>query len=178
MTGSLRAYSRHRGCALRAVQKAIEAGRIQVESDGSVDFEKADAAWEARTHPTRGKTEAVVSKQAAHRSSAVTEGARIEASDRKTKILTEVDYYREHAEHEQAKKQLLLLKLAVQEGRLVEREVEEASGRAVATETRDAILGVPDRISAILAAETQPARVHELLTDELMTALERLSVGG
>ena len=49
MTGSLRAYARHRKCTLGAVQKAVAAGRIPVRADGRVDFAKADAAWAANT---------------------------------------------------------------------------------------------------------------------------------
>jgi 5-methylcytosine-specific restriction endonuclease McrA len=45
MLGSLRAYARHRGVALFAVQKAIQTGRITRTVDGLVDFERADAAW-------------------------------------------------------------------------------------------------------------------------------------
>jgi hypothetical protein len=47
---SLRAYSRHKGCALNAVQKAIKAGRIVRGEDGLVDSEAADVAWAANTN--------------------------------------------------------------------------------------------------------------------------------
>jgi len=40
---------------------------------------------------------------------------------------------------------------------------------------RDQVLAIPDRVSEILAAETDPAQVHELLTVELMNALENLA---
>ena len=51
-----REYARHRGCALRAVQKAIEANRISlVEVDGAkkIDSEQADRDWLARTDPAK-----------------------------------------------------------------------------------------------------------------------------
>ena len=44
MSMSLRAYARHRGVALSAVQKAIATGRIHPEPDGSIDPAKADAS--------------------------------------------------------------------------------------------------------------------------------------
>jgi hypothetical protein len=53
MTVSIRAYARHRGIADNAVRKAIKAGRIIPESDGSIDVAKADAAWEANTDHTK-----------------------------------------------------------------------------------------------------------------------------
>ena len=46
---SLRAYARHRGVALSAVQTAVKYQRITL-TDGKVDVERADADWEANTH--------------------------------------------------------------------------------------------------------------------------------
>ena len=43
-----RAYARHRGVALRAVQKAIERG-LPVGRDGKIDPDRADAWWAAST---------------------------------------------------------------------------------------------------------------------------------
>jgi hypothetical protein len=44
---SLRAYARHRGVSHTAVQKALRAGRIPLEADGTIDPAVADAAWNA-----------------------------------------------------------------------------------------------------------------------------------
>jgi len=46
---SIRAYAQHRGVSHTAVAKAIKAGRIPQEPDGSVDPAKADAAWDRNT---------------------------------------------------------------------------------------------------------------------------------
>lgn len=40
---------------------------------------------------------------------------------------------------------------------------------------RDGILGIPDRLSTMLAAEKDPKKIHELLTKELRKALENLN---
>ena len=48
---SQRAYARHRGVTHRAVQKAIKAGRITTNSDGTIDAARADAQWTANTDP-------------------------------------------------------------------------------------------------------------------------------
>lgn len=42
---SRRAYARHRGVSLTAVQKALKAGRIRVLADDTIDPVAADAAW-------------------------------------------------------------------------------------------------------------------------------------
>jgi len=44
---SRRAYGRHRGVSLAAVQKALRAGRITLLSDGTIDPEAADKTWNA-----------------------------------------------------------------------------------------------------------------------------------
>ena len=44
---SARAYARHRGVSLTAVQKALRAGRIPALADGTINPAAADAAWNA-----------------------------------------------------------------------------------------------------------------------------------
>src|SRR3989304_739104 len=48
---SLRAYAKHRGVSLPAVQKAIRAGRITTTPAGKIDSARADADWERNTTP-------------------------------------------------------------------------------------------------------------------------------
>jgi len=43
-----------------------------------------------------------------------------------------------------------------------------------ARRVRDALLNIPDRLAALLAAEQDRIRAHELLTKEIRSALERL----
>ena len=40
---------------------------------------------------------------------------------------------------------------------------------------RDGALAIPDRMADILAAESDPAKVRQILMDELETVLEKLS---
>src|ERR1035438_5708776 len=47
----LRAYARHRGVCLRAVQKALKSGRIAAREDGRLDADVADANWSSNTAP-------------------------------------------------------------------------------------------------------------------------------
>ena len=52
---SRRGYAAHRGCSEAAVRKALKAHRIQLEPDGSIDPDKADAAWQNNTDPARNQ---------------------------------------------------------------------------------------------------------------------------
>lgn len=49
---SIRAYARHRGVSLAAVQKAIRSRRIELV-DGRIDVDRADLEWERNTRPQR-----------------------------------------------------------------------------------------------------------------------------
>ena len=57
---SLRAYAKHRGVTLKAVQKAIESGRIRTNTDGKLDTDRADADWARNTGPKVKRTAATV----------------------------------------------------------------------------------------------------------------------
>src|ERR1035438_2811184 len=57
---SLRAYAKHRGVTLKAVQKAIESGRIRTNADGKLDTDRADADWARNTGPKVKQTAANV----------------------------------------------------------------------------------------------------------------------
>jgi hypothetical protein len=50
---SIRAYARHRGVSHVAVLRAIKQGRVALESDGTIEPQKADASWERATDPAQ-----------------------------------------------------------------------------------------------------------------------------
>src|SRR5688572_2535571 len=50
-TLSLRAYAKHRGVSLPAVQKALRTGRITALPDGKIDSIQADGEWAKNTTP-------------------------------------------------------------------------------------------------------------------------------
>lgn len=70
---------------------------------------------------------------------------------------------------------LLKIELDEKTGRLVEAGAVEVAAFNKARQVRDSLLNIPDRISPILAAERDPAKVAELLTAEIRQALEGLS---
>ncbi len=61
---SRRKYATRRGVSEKAVRKAIAAGRITVEADGTIDPEKADRQWATQTDPAmqRGQSARATTK--------------------------------------------------------------------------------------------------------------------
>jgi len=70
---------------------------------------------------------------------------------------------------------LLKIELDEKTGRLIDSELIKISAFNKARAVRDALLNIPDRISPIIAAESNQNTVAELLTQELKNALEGLS---
>jgi phage terminase Nu1 subunit (DNA packaging protein) len=72
-------------------------------------------------------------------------------------------------------RELVLLKLRVAKGELVEAAAVERDEFTIARTVRDAILGVPDRVAAAIAAATKTDEVHQILSEELRSALGALA---
>ena len=165
---SITAYARHRGVSHVAVLKAIKAGRIEKEPDGTINPAKADAAWERNTN---------------------------QAQKRKPTNSTEPPR-QEHAPEPQAETPVgppivnsgpsFAQSRAIKEAynaRLAKLAYEEKSGALVRTDSvkvawfntlrvlRDRALNLPDRLAPLVAAETDPKVVRDLLEEELRTIL-------
>lgn len=55
---SIRAYGRHRGVSDAAVRKAIKAGRITPEPDGTIEPSRVDAEWRCNTDSAQQRSQA------------------------------------------------------------------------------------------------------------------------
>ncbi len=60
-------------------------------------------------------------------------------------------------------------------GLLIDRAAEDRRDYEIAKTIRDAVLNVPDRVAAELAAISDPAALHRRLTEELRLALVALA---
>ena len=146
---SQRQYAKHRGVAESAVRKAIKSGRITPEGDGRIESKQADTDWEANT----------ISPRAAPRDE--DEPGQFGASQ-----YTKARAVREHY-------QARLAKIEYEEriGKLVNADEVQVAAFNKFRQYRDAMLGIPDRVAAMCAAETDAARVHEILTTEIRKVL-------
>ena len=133
---SIRAYARHRGVSDTAVHKAIRAGRITPEPDGTLNPEKADAEWARNTEgPPIGTRRGAVKARAPE-----------ETGPGGTSLL------QARTVNEVVKAQTNKVRLARLKGELVDRSQAVAHVFTLARAERDAWLNWPARIAATLAA--------------------------
>jgi pyruvate/2-oxoglutarate dehydrogenase complex dihydrolipoamide acyltransferase (E2) component len=156
---SLRAYAKHRGVSLAAVQKAIHSGRITPNADGLIDSERADAEWSAKTRPgqRRAQPAAIAPREASEAPA------------------TGLDYFRARAIRESYLARLAKIEFEERTGKLVSRDEVQVAAFTRGRTIRDNLLNLPDRLAATLAAETDADRVHQLLSAEIRQALEELA---
>jgi len=185
---SQRAYGRHRGCSHTAVQRAIQSGRIEKalrEKNGRtlIDLEAADKLWAKNTQETlrrarpkpKGKTitQSVIP-------GTEEDVARLLEAEAKTNGREEVGAVaRASIQSAQAKKleaQASLTELQVERelGRTLPRDEVEREAARVARIIRDGLLALPDRLSGLLAAETEETLIRDLLREETTKLLEEL----
>ena len=158
---SLREYARRRGVSHVAVMKAIRAGRLTAEPDGTLDPAKADAQWDARTDPARRaeppEDEPAQADETPRTSdpdkpgdvaAAARPAATIEPAPQGAATFTQA-----RTAHEIAKAQ----RARIQVQRLREEVVDRAQATAevfrLARRERDAWVTWPARVAALMAAE-------------------------
>jgi hypothetical protein len=177
---SLRAYARHRGVSLRAVQKAIQSGRISLRDDGRLDADLADASWSRNTAPRplpASKSARVLSPhQSVHHHSDAprTDVPRREPSD-PPRLESGIEFQKARAIRESYQARLTKLDYEERSGKLVSKDEIQVVSFNLYRQFRDGMLNIPDRLAAVLAAESDSGRVHELLATEIRKALEGFS---
>jgi hypothetical protein len=154
---SIRAYARHRGVSDTAVHKAIKAGRITPEADGTIDPANADRQWDRNTDATQQRETASKARPApklavmpevpAVSTGAATASANAPLSRGGTSLL------QAKTANEVLKAQTNKVRLARLKGELVDRSQAIAHVFKLARTERDAWLNWPARISAQMAAK-------------------------
>jgi hypothetical protein len=168
---SIRAYARHRGVTDTAVHKAIRAGRIVPEADGTIDAAKADAEWARNSAPPRSGTQARAPRVA------VPEAAEV-GRDTGTTALPAggASLLQARTVNEVVKAQTNKVRLARLKGELVERSQVVAHVFKLARDERDAWLNWPARVSAQMAATlaVEPHAMHVALEAAVRAHLAEL----
>ena len=150
---SQRAYARHRDVSLSTVQKAISSGRIHTLANGQIDSEAADAEW-ARNTQTQ----------------APGVGRRGQPDD-DSEAFGASQYTKARAVREHYQARLAKIDYEERIAKLVSGEEVQVAAFNKFRQFRDAMINLPDRLAAIVAAETSEVAVHALLTTEIRKAL-------
>ena len=154
-------YAKRRGVSGVAVHKAVKAGRITL-IEGKIDPAVADVQWRANTRAR------VSSKPPPDVPSPPAAGA-----DDGEELPS--DYWASRARRERAEAQTAELKLAELQGQLVRADTIRAAHAKRLAGLREALLQIPARLSAVLAAETDQAKCHDALQRELHGVLASVS---
>lgn len=190
---SLREFARKREVSLKAVQKAIETGRVTaVKRDDNgrltgIEMHAATAQWNRNTDPDQagragqaptiakpGELPLEPPAAAANVTSApsnedASPAAAASSDDAST------SYLASRARRSEIEAKTSELEYAKALGQLVSSaDLRTVNGRRYRA-LRDMLLNIPDRIATVVAAERDPARVHAAMTAEIKRVLNELS---
>ena len=162
-------YAKVRGCHHTYITKLSKKGLL-VEVDGKIDTEATDKRIKEAQDPAREPFKKEVKGKGKGKGKAK---ATTSKKDTQTgKDTQDLSYAQARTERERikAKKEKVEYDLLI--GKLVDSEEVRISAFNRARILRDAMFNIPDRISTILAAESNPRKVHQILFKEIRIALE------
>lgn len=191
---SVRAYAQHRGVSHTAVAKAIKAGRISVEPDGTIDPAKADAQWARNTLPSQnlniGATKPaakVETPPVSTRVSIPVSTAPVSTAPVSTQVSTPPletraaapDYQTSRAIREAYAARLAKLEFEERTGKLLNADEVKVKYFNLARLLRDRIQQIPRKVApqivAAVVAQPDQRVVEDLLMEAIREALEELS---
>ena len=157
------------GVSRQAVHDLVKRGIISKDAAGLIDVAQAQAALANSVHPS-SKTAAALQSTAPPpgTSPAATtppeNGQNVEVTS----------YHVAKTLREAAEAQMARLKLAEMQGDVIRITAVQTQLTVFAT-VRDALLQIPARMAPVLAAETDPVAVHNVLHAEIHQALQHLA---
>jgi hypothetical protein len=169
------------------VQKAIASGRISPRADGRVDAATCDANWASNTAPrpqpaskpasrpvhatAKAARPAPPPQSPAHHHSATPAREGTEPP----KLESGLEYSKARAVRESYLARLAKIDFEERTEKLVSADEVRVASFTRFRQFRDGMLNIPDRLAAVLAAENDSRRVHELLATEIRKALTEFS---
>ncbi|ALP62813.1 hypothetical protein [Paraburkholderia caribensis] len=175
-----RAFARHVGVTLRAVQKAIQSGRIAVDTDGKIDADTAVAAWRRNTdesrrsitdqsRPSLGNAAFSMPSPPANPDDDVEEDDLPAAASKEDPSM--VAYRAARAAREQTRLERERMDLERERGTTLPLADAQRLAFTAFRTVRDNVMNIPVRLKDALAAESDPTRVESMLETELTRAL-------
>lgn len=162
-------YARLKGLNKSTVTRWAASGRLVLDTDGKVNLALSEARLAETADPTK---EGVVERHAHERGQEVGKPG---ASIRTQRDSSYAKRIGESARREAALADIAEMDRDLQLGRLIERaQVERALADCVVA-ARQTLERIPDRLMIQLAAESDPEKVHELLSREISAACQQIS---
>jgi phage terminase Nu1 subunit (DNA packaging protein) len=158
-------YAKHRGVSKMTVSRWVREGKVSfIERNGQrfIDTDIADKQVQ-----TQSKDRMPIEEDGPTVKAPPQEGE--ERKDEALPAASSLTKNRAVKEHFNAR----LAKLAYEQrsGKLVDKEDVEKEAFVIARRVRDALLSIPDRVSAELAAEQNQFKIHARLTEEIRKSL-------
>ncbi|WP_066018060.1 hypothetical protein [Endozoicomonas atrinae] len=153
-------FAKRQGWSRQYVGKLVKSGKITLVN-GKVDPEQALAAIKAQSEPS---TELRAKSQ---------NGTILPASP--TDSRQAVDFVTARTMREAFKAKMAKMEYEEKAGKLTDASKVKAEAFRAGRIVRDSLLGIPDRLSDVLAAEEDPVKVRQLLMEELESILHELS---
>jgi hypothetical protein len=169
MNMGIRAYARLRGVSHTAVEKAIKAGRITRNPDGTIDSEQADREWTRRTVPQVNRSKAAPA-------------ARVVAMPPPEPGLPPgapadpvTSYLRARAVNETFKAKVSQLEYEERSGKLIPAARAAEYAAMFSAVVKDALTALPDRLAPMLAAVDDEKAIHRMLAVEVAAVLKKVN---
>lgn len=167
----LREFAAHRGVHHSTIQAAVRAGRVtptMVKGKPKFDPVKHGRALDQFTDPAKQNRKGKSPKPEAGKADPPEETPTADSSAK--------TYSQSRAVREAYNARLARIEYEVKTGKLISADKVKAEAYRTARTVRDALLNIPDRISAQVAAlaDVQTAQIHDLISTEIRLAMEEL----
>lgn len=153
-------FAKRQGWSRQYVGKLVKSGKIKLVS-GKIDPEQAQAAIKSQSEPS-------AELRAKPRSGSTLPSAPTDSRQA-------VDFVTARTMREAFKAKMAKMEYEEKAGKLTDASKVKAEAFRAGRIVRDSLLGIPDRLSDVLAAEQDPVQVRQLLIDELESILNELS---
>ena len=173
--------ARRLGVSRQAVSDLVRRGILTPDANGRIDEAAARAAILASVHPTSKTVQAAQASAPAPIApiapvaAAPAPAPAVAPAAAPQPEAAATNYHVAKTMREAAEAHIARLKLAEMRGELIRTDAVRAVMSNIFATTREAVLQMPARLAPLLAAESDPAAVQNLLHAELHAALESLA---
>lgn len=161
------------GVTRQSINELVARGILEVGRDDKLDVELARQAIAARVHPGAKTAQAINTPPAGV--TAAAPPASTPAAPADADAANATSFHVAKTLREAAEASIAQHKLKQLTGELVLAEDVRRAGFAAGRKLRDMLVGIPDRLATQLAAESDPAKIHAALDEEIRRVCDELA---